>query len=125
MDYYFVTRLQNLMETEQVFLNPRITLTSLALQVGTNRTYLSKYINEKLGQTFFDYVNSKRLAHATHLLETTNLTLEVVAERAGFNSLSTFRRCFMRQYKCSPTIYRRDYMRGGKMSSNHPIDDKK
>ncbi len=52
------------MSKEQVFLNPKLTLSDLALRVGTNRTYLSNYINQVLHQTFFDYINSLRLTYA-------------------------------------------------------------
>lgn len=104
----FATRLEECMSTEQVFLNPKLTLSELALRVGTNRTYLSNYINQNLGQTFFDYVNSMRIKHATEMLLTTNLTLEVIAEKSGFNSLSTFRRCFLEHYNTSPSSYRKE-----------------
>lgn len=96
------------MSQEQVFLNPRLTLSDLALKVGTNRTYLSNYINQQLNKTFFDYINSHRLTFATELLLTTNYTLEVIAEKSGFNSLSTFRRCFMQKYSCSPSAYKKE-----------------
>ncbi|MBR2193620.1 MAG: helix-turn-helix transcriptional regulator [Bacteroidaceae bacterium] len=95
------------MSEEHAFLNPKLTLSELALRVGTNRTYLSNYINQTLHQTFFDYINSLRLKYATELLTTTNLTLEVIAERSGFNSLSTFRRCFLQNYSTSPSVYRK------------------
>ena len=46
------------MTQEQLFLNHKLTLSDLALRVGTNRTYLSNYMNQELHQTFFDYINS-------------------------------------------------------------------
>ena len=99
------------MSKEQVFLNPKLTLSDLALRVGTNPTYLSHYINQVLHQTFFDYINSLRLTYASELLLTTNYTLEVIAEKSGFNSLSTFRRCFMQTHGCSPSIFKKEHRR--------------
>ncbi len=113
MVYHFATRLEELMSKDQAYLNPKLTLSELALRVGTNRTYLSNYINQVLDQTFFEYINSMRLRHATELLVTTNLTLEVIAERSGFNSLSTFRRCFVQTYNCSPSTYKKANFRRG------------
>ena len=107
MVYNFAVRLEECMSEEHAFLNPKLTLSELALRVGTNRTYLSNYINQTLHQTFFDYINSLRLKYATELLTTTNLTLEVIAERSGFNSLSTFRRCFLQNYSTSPSVFRK------------------
>ena len=94
------------MGVEKLFLDRSLTLTKLAMRVGTNRTYMSNYLNTVLHQTFFTYVNSLRLAYATELLLTTQLTLAVIAERSGFNSLSTFRRCFQLTYGCSAATYR-------------------
>ena len=108
MAYHFVSRLEECMGKEQIFLNPKLTLSELALKVGTNRTYLSNYINQELNSTFFDYVNSRRLVFATELLLTTNYTLEVIAEKSGFNSLSTVRRCFLQAHGCSPSVYKKE-----------------
>ena len=97
------------MSQEHIYLNPRLTLSDLALRVGTNRTYLSNYINQVLHQTYFDYINTLRIKFASQLLLTTNYTLEVIAEKSGFNSLSTFRRCFLQTYGCSPSVYKKEH----------------
>ena len=109
MVYHFISRLEECMTQEQVFLNHKLTLSDLALRVGTNRTYLSNYINNVLHQTYFDYINSIRLKYATELLLKTNYTLEVIAEKSGFNSLSTFRRCFVQTYGKSPSAYKKEH----------------
>lgn len=95
------------MEKNHAFLDPELTLSGLARLVRTNRTYLSNFFNHELGTTFYAYLNDYRVAYAVKLLLTTNLTLEVVAERAGFRSISTFRRNFELRYGCSASAYRR------------------
>jgi len=107
-EHQFIARLEECMR-EQIYLNPRLTLQELALRVGTNRTYLSRYINREKKQTFFDYLNTYRLGYAVELLTHTNLTLEVIAERSGFNSLSTFRRFFQQTYGTSPSAYKKEH----------------
>ena len=109
MVYNFAARLEECMSQEEAFLNRKLTLSELALRVGTNRTYLSNYINQTLHLTFFDYINSWRLNYAKDLLVTTNLKLVVIAERSGFNSLSTFRMCFLHQFNLSPSAYRKKH----------------
>jgi len=109
MAYNFQSRFDECIYEEKVYLNPKLTLTELALFVGTNRTYMSNYINRVLNTTFFEFINSLRLNHATEMLVSTNLTLEVIAEKSGFNSLSTFRRYFIHVHKCSPTVYKREH----------------
>lgn len=96
----------DLFEKQKIYLNPRLKLSDVAMMVGTNRTYLSRFFNQENGKTFYDYVNNYRVKHAETLLETTDKPLLIVAEESGFNSQSTFRRVFIAVHKCSPSEYR-------------------
>lgn len=91
------------LEEKELFLNPQLTLQELASAVGTNRTYLSNYLNQELKTTFYDYINSLRLQRARELLSdpARNITMIEIAEQSGFNSQSTFRRAFRRVHGCS------------------------
>lgn len=84
--------LNKLFIEEKLYLNPQLKLSDVARQVGTNRTYLSRFFNQEKQMTFFDYVNNLRVEHAVGLLQKSNLRLNVIAEQSGFNSISTFRR---------------------------------
>lgn len=92
---------------DKLYLNPQLKLSDVARQVGTNRTYLSRFFNQDMNTTFYDYVNSQRMEHAEGLLKETDLTLNNVAEQSGFNSISTFRRAFSAKHKCTPSEYRK------------------
>ncbi len=104
----FAQELERLLHKERIWLNPHLTLTDLAMQVGTNRSYLSNYLNNTLHTTFYDYINSFRMQAAIDELHNpqSTATMVEIAERCGFNSLSTFRRVFMRSTGCSFVEYR-------------------
>lgn len=102
--------LNNLFTEKKIFLNPTLTLNDVAREVGTNRTYLSEYLNNELNSSFFDYINMYRLNYAYELLLNTDLTLNAIAENSGFNSISTFRRYFNKRSGCTPLEYRKKYM---------------
>ena len=104
----FAQELDRLLREERVWLNPHLTLTELTMQVGTNRSYLSNYLNNDLHTTFNNYINSFRMEAAMAELHKpqSTATLVELAERCGFNSLSTFRRVFMRATGCSFVEYR-------------------
>lgn len=92
---------------DKLYLNPQLKLSDVARQVGTNRTYLSRFFNQDMKTTFYDYVNNLRMNHAEELLRETDLTLNAIAEKSGFNSISTFRRAFAAKHNCTPSEYRK------------------
>ncbi len=85
----------DIIETDRLFLNPGLTLKEAATYLGTNRTYLSSYINNELHTTFNDYLNSLRVKEACRIMDSDPYcSLGEIAELSGFNSLSTFNRAF-------------------------------
>lgn len=107
----FTQNLTNLMTEEQIFLNNKLTICDLANSLNTNRSYLSDHLNNVLDTSFLDYVNHFRIEYATNLLEdsTNNDTLEIISEKSGFNSLSTFRRAFVKTHNFTPSEYRKKH----------------
>ena len=108
MPSHFSEKLARLAADGYFVRTPHLTLAELAADLGTNRTTLSSYINNGLGTTFYDYVNSNRLEYTEKLLSDpgTKYSAEQLAELSGFNSLSTFRRAFGKKYGMSPQQYR-------------------
>ena len=100
---------------EQIILEKRyyqdntLTLQKLAQHLGTNRQYLSNYINQIKGMTFYDYINDFRLNEAKTLLEgkgTDNqYSLEDISVMSGFNSYATFLRSFKKKFGQTPSQY--------------------
>lgn len=96
-------RLDKCMAGQELFLNPRLTLQDLAAAVGTNRTYLSDYLNNTMGMTFYEYINGLRAERSAELMKGGGRqTLAEIAEKSGFNSMSTFSRSFSRHFGCTP-----------------------
>lgn len=86
-----------------------LTLQKLAFHLGTNRQYLSNYINKEKNKTFYEYINDYRLEEAKAILDgwgdNPQQSLEDVALTAGFNSYSTFFRSFVKKYDITPSKY--------------------
>lgn len=99
-------RIEHLFRDERIYLNSKLKLSDVAAAAGTNRTYVSTYLNRDCSTTFYEYVNGYRAEYAAGLLADGNMTLEAVAGEAGFNSLSTFYRVFSKIYSCTPSEYR-------------------
>lgn len=105
--YPFEDNFKKAFEEDRVFLNPRLNIAELAIRVGTNRSYMSAYLNQQLHTTFYEYVNQWRVKRAKELLASSDLPLEQVAHDSGFNSLSSFRRYFTNAVGMTLSRYRK------------------
>jgi transcriptional regulator GlxA family with amidase domain len=72
------------------------------------RTFARRF-RAVVGTTPLQWLLRQRILHARRLLETTNLPVELVAERCGFGSASVLRTHFKRTLDTSPLSYRRTF----------------
>ena len=84
-----------------------LTLSDLAEALDSNRTYVSKYISQALGQTFYDYINQLRIERVSipMMRQHPEYKLDFVAHESGFASISTFRRAFIKLTGQTPSQY--------------------
>lgn len=105
------TQLEELMSVREIYLNSHLTLSDLAAELGTNRTYLSNYLNRELKVSFYDYVNSFRVKRACRMIDADpDVTVHAIVESCGFNSVSTFRRSFSREIGRTYGEYRQNVL---------------
>jgi AraC-like DNA-binding protein len=112
--FHFKKQLNRVMEAGMIYRNPRLTISEVANAVGTNRTYLSAYLNSVLHTTFYDYINGYRIEYISKKLleeESPSKTIEEIAELSGFNSTTTFRRAFQKKTGMTPMHFRRQALR--------------
>lgn len=105
-------RFSELMMERKVFTDPTVSINNVADMLGTNRTYLSKAINESTGKTFTQIISDYRIHEAIKLVSDleSNLPLKVIANNVGFNSLSTFYSAFQSVTGMPPARYRSHLM---------------
>ena len=106
--YAFAGNIEEIVESKALYLNKDLTLSDLVKAVGTNRTYLSDYFSNHKHTTFYDYINELRIVKkAVPLIQQhPEYTMEFIAAESGFNSLSTFRRAFVKLKGMSPGQFR-------------------
>jgi two-component system response regulator YesN len=85
-----------------------ITLESVADKLNITGGYLSTYFKEKRGMNFNDYVNSVRIEMAQNYLKHSNLKIQEVASKVGYQNLNSFNRMFRKFSGVTPSDYRRD-----------------
>lgn len=77
-----------------------------AADLGTNRSYASRFVNKELGVTFPTLLNKFRLAHFIKLKnEQPDATIQQLAKECGFYNTFSFRRSFKAEYGTTPGEY--------------------
>lgn len=97
--------LEKLMQEEKLYLQPDLSLRSLADKMEMNPNKLSWLINEALGKNFNEYINSFRLeTFKKKALDPSNshITLLGLAYESGFNSKSAFNDFFKKSTGMTP-----------------------
>ena len=88
------------------YLQPMITIEQLASTLGTNRAYLSAYINHKYGYNFRNWIAQLRLEYSKELLlENKDLSIADVAEMVRY-SQSSYSTIFKKHYGISVSQWR-------------------
>jgi AraC-like DNA-binding protein len=109
-------RIKALLEQEELYADPDLTISKLAGRLRLPPYVTSKVINQFFNTSFPELVLQYRLKKAAHLLLTKSevLSIEGIAYESGFNSLSVFYSSFKKIYKVTPSQFRKDG--GGKTS---------
>ncbi len=84
---------------------PELSATDLARRLGTNLNYLSRALNEGLGQNFAEFINRQRVAAACELLRGPGDIL-AIALAVGFGSKASFNRAFKAYAGMTPSAFR-------------------
>ena len=101
-------QLKQLMDEDEIYLNPSLSLRELAQSLQIHPNKLSWLINENLGKNFNEYINGWRLtAFQQKALdpENSNITLLGLAYESGFNSKSVFNEFFKRSTGLTPRAW--------------------
>lgn len=103
-------KIRHLLEEEQLFLNPKLSLNDLAEKVNTSDKILSQVINESTAYNFTQFINSYRIDHAKKMFlnpQTKDDKVIAIAFESGFNSLSAFNVVFKQQVGMTPSQFRK------------------
>ena len=103
------TRLIKLFEHDKIHQVNNLRISTVCESLLTNRTYISKLINEEFEMNFNEFVNKYRVEEAKQLLlshENDKFTMEYIAQQAGFGSVASFSRVFKEVEGITPGKYR-------------------
>ena len=87
--------------------DPDTSVESLSAHLCISRVQLYKRMISLTGTTPSEYLRSKRITYAEHLIQTTDLTISEVAYKVGFNNPRYFSKYFQDAYGVTPSQYKK------------------
>ncbi|ODT56885.1 MAG: hypothetical protein BGP01_12195 [Paludibacter sp. 47-17] len=103
-------KLQFLLDDEKMYTKKDLRVVDVSVKLHTNRTYVSRLINQVYGKSFSDLINQYRFQEAKMMLmapEYSLLSIAEIANRAGFPSESSFYRVFKKETGMAPGDWRK------------------
>lgn len=90
------------------YMEPGLTIESVARELNTNRTYLSTFINDDKQQTFRTWLNHLRIEEAQNLiLNNPELSITQIGQMTGFSDNGNFSRTFSQIAGQSPLNWKK------------------
>ncbi len=101
-------KLDELFITEKIYTDPDLKIWDLSQRIGTNRTYISRFINSEYKRNFCNHVNYYRIQHVKQLLEeNSEADNDQLAELSGFGSINSLYRAFQSVESISLSNFRK------------------
>lgn len=104
-------QLEDLMETEKIYLDHTLTLDKLADLLNLSKHHTSQIINKYFQSNFFEFINNYRIKEAIALMSDTSNTMNIneIIDATGFNNRSSFYTAFKKTTGMSPTSYQKSF----------------
>lgn len=83
-----------------------LSLEVMSQVTNLSAAYFSRKFKDRTGLNYSDYLEGTRLAKAAELLLTSEMSLNDIAEKVGFNDYSYFSTRFKKKYGIGPSFYK-------------------
>jgi AraC-like DNA-binding protein len=113
----YLKRLLQSMEQEKLYLDAELTVSKLAERLSIPPPHLSQTINERLNQSFIDFINTYRVEEVKRKLVDPlkrHYSVLAIAEESGFNSKSSFNSVFKKHARMTPSEFRKAFGENGR-----------
>lgn len=99
-------KFEDLIVSEQLFLKQGIRLADIASMLDTNRTYVSRLVNNTYNMSFSDYINTLRIDYAEqYLLHHRDAKQSDIATACGFPNAPAFNNVFKKITGVTPKVW--------------------
>lgn len=89
--------------------NHKIKVEEAASLVNMTVISFGRFMKQRTGKTFVEFLNDLRLGFAARKLIETNESITDICYSCGFNNISNFNRFFKRKQHCTPSEFRQNF----------------
>ena len=90
------------------FTDSDITLDSISKSIFLNKNYISSILKKGLGISFRTYLNRLRIEYAIKLIQESELSINEIATKCGFNDFSYFTKVYKKHNHITPSADRKE-----------------
>ncbi len=111
-EHIIISKLKKMLQMDNVFTNPDLSLKMLADELETNTTYLSAIVNSHFNCNLKTLINKYRIEKARKMMiseQYKNYSMDGISAEVGFRSRSGFYTAFKSVTGLTPTIYIENY----------------
>ncbi len=104
-----ILHLKEYFREEKPYLHSKLSMDDLCKSLNTNRSYLSRAINDCMKKSFYELINEYRIREARLLLmdnKYDHISIDGIGQMVGFASRSTFYSYFNKELGISPSFFR-------------------
>ncbi len=109
-DFYNSKRIEKVYNYINENYNRRIKVKDAAQLINMSVVSFSRFMKQRTGKSFVDFVNDIRLGNATRALIETNKSVSEIGFDCGFNNMSNFNRIFKKKQNCTPSEFRDSFV---------------
>jgi|GEM_PF-777076 len=102
-------KINSAMQQDRIFLERNLSLKTLAIKIEEKPHHLSQTFTRLIEESFNEHINRYRIEHAKKILidpTFSHLTIEAIAQEAGFNNRVTFNKFFQKFTEMKPSAYK-------------------
>lgn len=87
-----------------------LSLNTVSEKVYLSSAYLSKLFKDETGITYIEFITQKRIEKSRELLLNTNLSIEEISQKVGFNTPHYFTKKFKESFGMTPSTFKQEHL---------------
>lgn len=108
-DFENSERIEKLYNYIKANFREKIMLDDASKLLNMSTVTFTRFIRQRTGKSFVNFMNEIRLGHATRLLIDTNDSISEICFECGFNNTSNFNRIFKKKQNATPSEFRSNF----------------